>query len=334
VKKDTLAVIVGLGLILIATLVLLVTVGISEEEREYIFIRKIDFKLEEVDESHAKIRFIVTVQRTKSVTNATLLAFVHDKLTNLLLGKFKLKIPKKDKEGLQELNLSISFEKDKDYNVFFEIRKENTIVSSKGIVLKGLKSLVPKDKELKLFLKDVDFEILGIVGSKVTVGVKYYLESMSNYSLTLHIKAIQYESNILAAEKWMQAEIEKGKTILVKNNLTVPKDYNYLIKLEVWRENSLLKVWSNALNLAPKRKIPANITEKEIKFEVSEFIKPPFPAPTPVPTPLMAPEFGIVKGYKPETLRYKPATLPGFSFYLTLLSIGGLILWKMRKTGK
>lgn len=79
----------------------------------------------------------------------------------------------------------------------------------------------------------------------------------------------------------------KGKTLLVESNLTVPKDYNYLVKLEIWRNDALIKSWSRGLNLAPTKKVPENVTEEKVKFEVSQFVKTPSytPAPMPVPTP-------------------------------------------------
>lgn len=328
VKRDTLVVVLSLTIIATLTLLVSLVCGVAEKEKELIFIRKIDFKLESVNDTHADINFIVTVQRTKKVTNATLLVFVHDKLTNILLKKKELKIPREGKEGLDELKFTLSFEKDRDYKVILEIRKNNKIVSTRGLILKGLSTLIPKEKELKVYLKDVDFEVLRVFDNKVEVKTRFYLESMDDYTIIFHIKAVQYESNILASDKWLQEEIRKGKTVLVETNLTIPKDYNYLIKIEAWKANTLVKSWSKPLNLAPTRKIPANVTEEKVRFEVSEFIREEkvpgyIPTPIPVPTPLPFEKVGVKKAYK-------PLAAPGFELVMVLIVIGGLILWKKR----
>ncbi|RLI73530.1 hypothetical protein DRO97_07290, partial [Archaeoglobales archaeon] len=210
-----------------------VNVSGQGEETEYIHINNIEMRVKDVNESHVNLEFILTLYRSKTVSNATLIASVYDKTTNLLLQQQKVEISKEGKEGVNEMNVTLAFEKDKNYNVVFRIEKENRIVGTRGVSLRGLDTLIPKDKEIKMSLKDVDFEILG-VNNKVTVKARFYIETMKNYNdIVFHIKAIQYESNILAAEKWMSMDVKKGKTLLVESNLSIPKNYNYLIKLEV-----------------------------------------------------------------------------------------------------
>ncbi|RLI73568.1 hypothetical protein DRO97_07250, partial [Archaeoglobales archaeon] len=94
------------------------------------------------------------------------------------------------------------------------------------------------------------------------------------------------------------------------------------IKLEVWRNGSLLKSWSKGLNLAPTKKIPENVTEEEVKFEVSEFVKPttyyegyPMPLPYPTPTPTPVPY-------------YAPKKQPGFEIVIGIIALGGAVVWR------
>lgn len=303
------------------TIPFFVNVSGQREEPEYVKINNIEMKVRNVNESHANIEFLIAIYRSKVVNNATLIASVYDRTTNLLLQQQKVNIPKEGKEGIDEINVTIAFEKDKDYNVMFKIEKDRRIVGSRGISLRGLDTLIPKDKEIKMSLKDVDFEILG-VSNKVTVKARFYIETMENYDdVVFHIKAIQYESNILAAEKWMSMDVKKGKTLLVESNLTIPKDYNYLIKLEVWRNGSLLKSWSKGLNLAPTKRIPENITEKKVRFEVGEFVKTTggyegYPTPLPYPTPTPVPYYAPKKA------------MPGFDIVVCIIALGGAVIWR------
>jgi len=73
----------------------------------------------------------------------------------------------------------------------------------------------------------------------------------------------------------------------------------------------LLKTWSKQLSLSPAKKIPKNVTEKEVKFEISEFVR------TPAPTPRL------------EYAERKAA--PGFELLILLLS-GGVALWRRRSS--
>ena len=325
-------VLVSVAVILAVAVLLPLFVDVTGEERvtpEFIQIEKIDIRAKDVNDSHATLEFVVTVYRSKTVNNASLITSVYDKKTNLLVQKLKAEIPKEGSKGLEEICVSTVLEKDKEYNIMFEIEKDKKIVSSRGMSLRGLDTLKPEDKELKMTLKDVDFQISDVRDDRVTVKARFYIETMENYNDTVfHIKAIQYESNVLADEKWFKMVVEKGKTVLVEGNLTVPKDYNYLIKLEVWRNGALLKSWSKGLNLAPTKRIPENVTEEKVRFEVSEFLKTskPMPMPTPTPTP------EVYKGGKTlfGASAQKSAT-PGFEVVVCVIALGGALLWRSRR---
>ncbi len=285
----------------------------SEEQR--IWIEDVDMKLKSVNESHANIAFLVSIYRSNVVKNATLIAKIYDSRTNLLIREMEIRIPEKATAGMRELNLSVSLEKDRDYRIVFRILKDNRFVDYRILRLTGLNSLIPKYKELKMELKDVDFEVANVSNKKVEIRMRFYIEAMRDYGdILFHVKAVQYESNILASEKWINANISKGKTVLLESNLTIPKNYNYLIKLEAWRNESLLKTWCKALNLAPTKKIPENFTEKAVRFEVSEFTKP-------------------TKVYQAYTEKAVKKT-PGFDFILAILSVGGAILWKRKRDSR
>lgn len=291
--------------IFLVTVTLPLFVDVSGEVSR-IWIKNIDMKLKKVNESHAEIVFIIELS---GKANATLLTKVYDMKTNLLLKEIEKRVE------TSELNLTISFEKDKNYNIEFQLLVDGKVADKRGLSVRGLSTLIPKDKELKLNLKDADFEISNVTTEKVKVRALFYIESLRDYNDTIfHVKAVQFESNILADEKWIAEEIRKGKTQIIECNLTVPKDYNYLIKIEAWRNGSLLKSWSEPLNLAPTRKIPQNYTEEPVRFEVSEFIKPETPV-----------EYGV------DYTRELPKAAPGFEVVLALLALGGVILWKRKK---
>ncbi|AEA47862.1 DUF7490 domain-containing protein [Archaeoglobus veneficus] len=309
------------AIFIFAALLPLFTNVFAEErkpEREFVEIRNIEMKVDRVNESHAEITFIVSIYRSELVKNATLIISVYDRQTNLLLGKKAVDIAEKGDEGLSELNITLPFEKDRDYRIAFEIRKDNMPIQRKEMGLRGLETLVPPDKELKLVLKDVDFEITGVYGNKAIVKARFYIETMRDYDdVTFHVKAVQYESGVLANESWIELQkVEKGKTLLVESVLSVPKDYNYLVKIEAWRNGAMLKTWSKALNLAPTKTLPENITEEKVRFEIEEFVKGYRPVATPAPTTPVVYE--------------RKAQAPGFEI-LAAIAAGGAVLWMRKK---
>ena len=281
----------------------------AHEKREYAYIENVDLKLKSVNDSSADITFFVKVNKV-DLSGANLSISVYDKYTGILLKRKILKLP----DEACELNTTISFEKDRDYRVLFKIEKNGKTISSTGLTLRNLKTLIPKDRELKVFLRDVDFEIKSVEKGSVKVLTRFYIDSLKNYSVRFHIKAVQFESNVLASEKWLDLNITSGKTTIVESTLDVPKNYNYLVKLEAWRNSYLVKSWSRCLNLAPTKKIPKNISEEEVKFEVEKFVKPEVRA---TPTPV-------------EYAKYTRA-VPGFELIICIFALGGALIWRLKR---
>ncbi len=304
--KNNKRVAVGVAVVAILMAVAFVlAISYGMKSSEFIYIRNIDMMVKDVNESQATLNFIITVYRSEVVKNATLRIYVYDRNTNILLQWYAVKIPERQKEGLNKIDASLSFEKDKSYRLKFEIVKNNRIVDTRIMFLSGLDTLLPKDKQLKMTLKDVDFQIIGVNDKDANVRVRFYIQSMEDYNdITFHIKTIQAESNVLADECWLKENISKGKTVIVESNLTVPKDYNYAVKLEAWRNGSLLKTWVKYLNLAPTKTIPKETTEEKVKFEVSEFVRTPAPIP------------------------YPKSKAPGFEILASILALAIALLWR------
>jgi len=125
-----------------------------------------------------------------------------------------------------------------------------------------------------------------------------------HHSFIHPIEYKHYGNITLADESWLNTNIQKGKTVLAEANLTVPKDYNYIVKIEVWRNGSMLKVWSSSLSLAPTKRIPKNITEEKVGFKVGEFVVEKTPMP----------------------IRPSKTSTPGFEIPIAILALKGALI--------
>lgn len=269
------------------------------KEFERLHIENVDVKIADVEDDYVDLLFSITLS---DVNNATIKIITYDLRTGILLNESVVDV--KDKE----INEVLRFEKDRDYRVKINLEKEGKVVDSRYVNLRYLNTLVPEEKELKVIFKDVDFRVLGVDGDRVNVLVRYYFDSLKDYDVDFHVKVVQYESNILTDEKWVSVKLEKGKTNVVETNVTVINNYCYLVKLEAWRGDSIVKIWKSILNLSPTKRIPEGFKEEEVKFEVEKFVS----TPTSSPTPLVV-----------DSKIAKPT--PGFEF-LALITAGGVAL--------
>jgi hypothetical protein len=293
----------------------------AEEEKSYIYFQKIDLKPEKINESHVDIKFLISFQRSEKV-NASIEISVYDMATDLLMSKLRLSLPERSKAGLGGINTTMAFEKDKNYRVVFEMKRDDKIVDTRSYNLKNLNTLIPREKEIKMSLKDADFMIKGVKDNRTLVLARFYVESMYDYDVLFHIKAIQHESNVLADEKWTNLKIEKGKTKLIESEFEIPKNYNYLIKLEVWKNGSLVRTWVKGLNLAPTKRVPEEIKEEKVSFVVEEFVK------TPIPTPALTASMDSWKGGEYGDTITRGVPVPGFEVVSAIVAVGGALLWR------
>ncbi len=267
-------------------------------------IENVDVKIADVEDDYVDLLFSI---RLSEVNDATVKIATYDLKTGILLNESVVKAKSR------EINEILRFEKDRDYRVKISLEKDGKVVDRRYVNLRYLDTLIPKDRELKVILRDVDFRILGVDKDKVNVLARYYFDSLKDYDVDFHVKVVQYESNVLTDERWVKVRLEKGKTNVVETNVTVINNYCYLVKLEAWRKNSIVKIWRSVLNLSPTKRIPKGFTEKEVKFEVEKFVS----TPTPIPTPVVG-----------ESKR----ALPGFEL-LTLITAGG-VAFCLRRLGR
>ncbi|WP_457548589.1 DUF7490 domain-containing protein [Archaeoglobus sp.] len=240
---------------------------IPKETHEFFHIENVDVKVDKIGDDFVNLTFLIKIHRSEVLKNATLKLKVYDLKTGVLLKEKSVNVPEKDG---RILNVTMPFEKDKDYRIKVILEKDDRR-DQYTLNLRNLETLIPKDRELKVVLRDVDFKVLDVKGNRVNVLIRFYFDSLKNYDVRFHLKAVQNESNVLADEKWIDATLRSGKTQIVETNISVIKDYNYLIKLEAWRGGYMVKVWKAFLNLAPTKKVPVNVKEEAVKFEVEKF---------------------------------------------------------------
>jgi hypothetical protein len=315
------AVVFSIALILLISLIIPFFADISRDSTvQRVQLEAVEIKAERVNDSHVDITFLISIYRTKVLTNASLTVSVYDRETKLLLQRHVLQIPERGAEGTAELNTTLPFDKSRDYNIAFKLEKDRRFIDYREMSLRGLDTLHPPEKELKMSLKDVDFQILNVTEGRVVVKARFYVETLEDYDDTVfHIKAVQFESGVLADEKWLNVAVKSGKTLLAEVNLTLPENYNYLVKIEVWRNQSLLKTWSKGLNLSPTKQVPETVSEEKVRFEATEFIKRP-------PEPLV----GATRESLTSGVESKSVATPGFNVIIFLTAVGGAAIWKRK----
>ncbi len=294
---------------------------------QFVRISDVDLEAEEVTSGEAVLGLTVTIHRSEVLENSSLLVVVHDASTGLVTETGVVDIPTNGSLGISELRSDVSLERDRDYRVELRLIRGNEVEDRRGLRITGLDTLVPPEKELKMSVKDANFQVRDANGSRATVESTFYVEAMEDYGdVEFHVKAVHYKSNIMADHVWVEKDVEAGKTLLVGEELVLPTDYNYVVKLEAWRDGSMLKTWSRGLNLAPTRQVPEDVTEEKMRFDVQEFEtgSAEEERPRAPPRPSLPHEGGEMRPYGDDV------ATPGLTAVLGVVALLVSALWRRR----
>ncbi len=294
--------VVIVAIVLIAIAAVAVSLASSKFE-SYGRFGEIDMKLEAVNESHVVITFISEIKK-ENLDEFTIRAKIYDYQTGLLLDEVKKNF--QSPESKYEALLTIPFEKAKDYRIELILMHHDKVLSLRHLQLKNLRSLVAENVQLEASMRGADFLLTGVKDGKVEFKARFYVESVKDYNVVARIKVVQAESNVLVDEEWMNTTLRKGKTNIIEANFVVPDEYNYIVKLEIWREGKLVKSWKDVIKLAPTKIVPKDVEEEEVEFEVEKFITEEVPDYT------------------------KGAGMPGFEVALALIAIAGVAAWRRK----
>ncbi len=294
--------VVIVAIVLIAIAAVAVSLASSKFE-SYGRFGEIDMKLEAVNESHVVITFISEIKK-ENLDEFTIRAKIYDYQTGLLLDEVKKNF--QSPESKYEALLTIPFEKTKDYRIELILMREDKVLSLRHLQLKNLRSLVAENMQLEASMRGADFLLTGVKDGNVEFKARFYVESVKDYNVVTRIKVVQAESNVLVDEEWMNTTLRKGKTNIIEADFVVPDEYNYIVKLEIWREGKLVKSWKDVIKLAPTKIVPKDVEEEEVEFEVEKFITEEVPDYT------------------------KGAGMPGFEVALALIAIAGVAAWRRK----
>lgn len=121
----------------------------------------------------------------------------------------------------------------------------------------------------------IEYSIAGVEDDRATLRVRTYLTNEGSESpdgLRLALTARQADSSIVADEAEVSVgEIASGRTATPEAELVVPDGYDYYLDAVLWKDGVIVGSARSVANLDPQETISANVTQREVGLEVSEF---------------------------------------------------------------
>lgn len=225
------------------------------------------------------------------------------------------------KEGeISSVSQSVRLPREGRYRLEFILSEGNKTKSTAEIYLSGLESLKTDVQEIGIGIDGMDFLVKKVVGNNVVIENDIYLtNSGSNVSenYKMLVKAREMDARLIANKVWTTTgTIGPEETVIRSVNLTVPDNYNYVVEVIIWKDNTIVKRGEDYVQLNPQKVIDKNKTVESKDVVTSDFI-------VEEPTTPGEPAY--------EMPSEEPGT-PGFGFGLAIMSIVAVLIMFRRRS--
>jgi len=165
----------------------------------------------------------------------------------------------------------------------------------------NLERLTPDNQKSGLSVEDIDFIVRNVSGDSVTIQSDLYISNNDirpSGPFDIEVKAKEMDAHLVAAKQTVPvANIDPEKILVVPVRLTVPDQYNYVMEVLVWKNETIIKRVEGTVQLRPGTTIPGGDQFVTKKIETSKFVADQSSvsgAARPYsPIPSQAPGFGV-----------------------------------------
>ncbi len=166
----------------------------------------------------------------------------------------------------------------------------------------NLERLTPDNQETGLAISDIDFLVKKVSGDRVDIQTDVYFTNDNRAAsgpFEIEVKAKEEDARLLADKQRASVEsIRPDATRVSSVTLSVPDQYNYVVEVLVWKNETIVKRGEGNVRLRPGMQVDRNTQFVTKQIETSKFVQDSGPAGmSPVPyTTMKAPGFAAPLG--------------------------------------
>jgi len=289
----------------------------SFEDESQIRITNMDISAKEVKSAFVDIDVTTYVENYHgdSSKNTSLLLKAFSTGTGLLEVQTQGDIGIINKGDTVSITQSLELQKEGGYRIVSVLFEEEKKKNTGEITIYNLENLPADVQDIGIEVAGMDFLVREINGSRVVIQSDLYLTNegtgtSGNYEML--IKAREMDARLLADKVWINTGSIKPETTIIKSvNLTVPDQYNYVVEVLIWSNDTIVKRGEDYVQLKPEMTIDAGTEVKTKHIETSEFILP--------------------REDIDYSMEYGEDAMPGFEILMAIASILLVVLVQRRK---
>ncbi len=271
--------------ILILTSILLLSISSSGclrsfEDESQLGITNMDISAKEVKSAFVDIDVTTYVENYygDSSKNTSLLLKAFSTRTGLLVVQTQDNIGIINKGDTVNITQSLKLQKEGGYRIVSVLFEEEKNKNTREITINNLENLPADVQDIGVEVAGMDFLVREVNGSRVVIQSDLYLtnegiSTSENYKIL--IKAREMDARLLADKVWIETGSIRPETTIIKSvNLTVPDQYNYVVEVLIWNNDTIVKRGEDYVQLKPEMTIDTGTQVKTKHVETGDFIIP------------------------------------------------------------
>lgn len=249
-----------------------------DEEQAQLGINDIEISSDDVKSTYAWFNVTTYIENwgADSKGNSSLMLKVFNQKTGLLEFQQEEDIGHLKKGEAKVISQEISLLKSQNYRIVVTTINDGSIDYSREVKLSGLEGLQTDVQETGIKIEGIDFIARNATSSRVIIENDIYLKNegldpTSNYRIL--VKAREMDAGLIADKAWTDTgEIKPEETIIRSVNLNVPDNYNYVVEVSIWDENTVIMTGEDYLQLNPEEVIDRDEQVRNKKADTNDFV--------------------------------------------------------------
>lgn len=248
-----------------------------EEESDY-GITDMDISAERTGAAFVDLNVTTYIEKYRGLSagkNTSLLLKAYSRESGLLVEQKELELGALEKSETRAVSQVLSLPKSGSYELQAVLFEEKTRKSNGEIKVYSLDALPADVQEIGIGIPEMDFIVREVKDGKVLIESDIYLTNegratSSDYRML--VKARELDAGLLADKVWAKTgKIEPQTTVIRSVNLTIPDQYNYLVEVLVWNNNTIVKRGEGHIRLSPEIELKDEKPTAVREIETGEF---------------------------------------------------------------
>ncbi len=210
-----------------------------------------------------------------SAKNTSLLLKAYSRESGLLETQKKIELGVLKNGDTKSVSQVLTLPKTGGYDLHSILFEENVQKGDGEIKVYNLDALPAEVQEIGLEIPEMDFRVKEVEGGKVLVENDIYLTNEgreTSKDFRMLVKVREMDAGLLADKVWTHTgEIRPEATVIQSVNLTMPDQYNYIVEVLLWNNDTIVERGEGYIQLSPVIEVKERNTTQAREIQTSEF---------------------------------------------------------------